>query len=211
MSAPAYAVAKWLSGEAERLHGTDEADALTTALIAVCAVYEVDPADAVQGRELIGERPSITQLYGLDPAAPAPAPAPNVPAASLYPQQQQQRQPVTLSAEAPAPPDTDYSARDATEAEQKKTAGNVAMVNRRFEDAVEQYTLPISLRGDVPGYYGNRAAGYLELGESNCTSVCLHANAGTKRGGGREGGGGGCVCACLCVCMGWHGPTFCSG
>ena len=184
MSAPAFAVAQWLSREAERLQGSDEADALTTALIAVCAVYEVDPADAAQRQQLMGTTHPhpIEAVYGgcesARLAAPTHPPPPAAPAATLYPTAaaaaaaaapprsvRSRLPPIVLSAVGPTPPAATYTASDATAAEEMKTEGNVAMVNRRFEDAVEKYTLAISLRGDVPGYYGNRAAGYLELGQ----------------------------------------------
>ena len=50
-SVAGFAVAEWLHRQAEQFQQrgqTDEADALQTALMAICAVYEVDPADKVR-------------------------------------------------------------------------------------------------------------------------------------------------------------------
>jgi hypothetical protein len=55
----AFAIAEWLQRESKRFTNigqNDEADALMSALMAVCAVYQVDPDDKVSVRAVCGKK-----------------------------------------------------------------------------------------------------------------------------------------------------------
>ncbi|KAI9030430.1 hypothetical protein DFJ74DRAFT_656613 [Hyaloraphidium curvatum] len=140
----AYAVLEFLGSTKESLHDEEKQESVDVAMQCISDVFGVDLADQSQ-QVLYSIKPlnllSIFNVYlntaakKQTPAAPAPQPGPAAAKGAV----------------------TDA---DRKKAEEKKTAGNQRMGEKKYEEAIELYTEAIDLDPENAVYYANRAAAY---------------------------------------------------